>query len=99
MYCCATGKFGGWGHEGEGLLTEADRDLAYDRRHAVDFIIDTVMKNPKEITLIGIGPFTNFAIALAREPRIAIMSSRLSLWAAVPVWGATPLSWSTPTTT
>ena len=31
------------GHEGEGLLTEADRDLAYDRRHAVDFIIDTVM--------------------------------------------------------
>lgn len=87
------------GHEGEGLLTEADRDLAYDRRHAVDFIIDTVMKNPKEITLIGIGPFTNFAIALVREPRIADYVKQIIIMAAQPGWGATPLSWSTPTTT
>ena len=59
------------GHEGEGLLTEEDADLKYDSRHAVDFIIDTVMNNPGEISLIAIGPFTNIAIALAREPRIA----------------------------
>lgn len=59
------------GHEGEGLLTEEDKSITYDSRHAVDFMIETVMSNPGEITLIGIGPFTNFAIALAREPRMA----------------------------
>lgn len=59
------------GHEGEGLLTEEDSALEYDERHAVDFIIETVMNNPGEITLIAIGPFTNLAIALAREPKIA----------------------------
>lgn len=59
------------GHEGKGFLEEGDEHLKYDSRHAVDFIIDTVMSNPGEITLIAIGPFTNIAIALAREPRIA----------------------------
>ena len=59
------------GHEGEGLLTKEDSSLQYDNRHAVDFIINTVMSNPGEITIIAIGPFTNIAIALAREPRIA----------------------------
>lgn len=59
------------GHEGEGLLTEEDQALTWDPRHAVDFIIQTVMENPKEITLVAIGPFTNLAIAIAREPRIA----------------------------
>ena len=59
------------GHEGEGLLTEEDKTLKYESMHAVDFMIDTVMNNPGEITLIGIGPFTNFAIALAKEPRVA----------------------------
>lgn len=65
------------GHEGEGLLSGADSGLTYDSRHAVDFIIHTVMSNPGEITLIGIGPFTNFAIALAREPRIAHMVKQI----------------------
>lgn len=59
------------GHEGEGFLTPEDDNLQYDSRHAVDFIIDTVMNNPGEITIIAIGPFTNLAIALAREPGIA----------------------------
>ena len=59
------------GHEGEGFLTPEDENLRYDSRHAVDFIIDTVMSNPGEITIVAIGPFTNLAIALAREPGIA----------------------------
>lgn len=58
------------GHEGEGLLEEGE-ELSYDKRHAVDFIIDTVMNNPGEITLVAIGPFTNLAVAMAREPLIA----------------------------
>lgn len=59
------------GHEGDGLLTEEDHSISYDSRHAVDFMVDMVMNNPGEITIIAIGPFTNLAIALAREPRIA----------------------------
>ena len=39
--------------------------------HAVDVIIDTVMAAPGEITLVPIGPLTNIAVALRREPRIA----------------------------
>jgi purine nucleosidase len=38
--------------------------------HAVDLIIDTIMSNPGEITLVPIGPLTNIAMAVRREPRI-----------------------------
>ena len=58
------------GHEGDGLLDD-DEVLGYDSRHAVDFIIDTVMSNPGEITLIPIGPLTNIATSLIREPMVA----------------------------
>lgn len=39
--------------------------------HAVDLIIDLVMRSPGEITLVPIGPLTNIAIALRKEPRLA----------------------------
>jgi purine nucleosidase len=39
--------------------------------HAVDVIIDLVMSSPGEITLVPIGPLTNLAVALRREPRLA----------------------------
>lgn len=39
-------------------------------KHAVDFIIDTIMNNPKEITLVPVGPLTNIAIAVVKEPRL-----------------------------
>ncbi|WP_162463051.1 nucleoside hydrolase [Paenibacillus psychroresistens] len=38
--------------------------------HAVEFIIRTIMENPGEITLIGIGPLTNIAAAIIMEPRL-----------------------------
>ena len=57
------------GHEGEGVLTNYD-DVTYENGHAVDFIIETIMKNPGEITLIPIGPLTNIAAAIIREPKI-----------------------------
>ncbi len=42
-----------------------------DGRHAVDFIIDTVMTHePKTITLVPVGPYTNIALAIRKEPRI-----------------------------
>jgi inosine-uridine nucleoside N-ribohydrolase len=39
--------------------------------HAIDVIIEKVMGSPGEITLVPIGPLTNIALALRREPRIA----------------------------
>ncbi|MBE1445879.1 nucleoside hydrolase [Paenibacillus sp. OAS669] len=56
------------GIEGKGLDIE-DRDRN-DGKHAVDFIIETVMNNPGQITLVTIGPLTNIAAAIIREPRL-----------------------------
>ncbi len=43
-----------------------------DPRHAVDLIVETVMSEPAQsITLVPIGPLTNIALAVRREPRIA----------------------------
>ncbi len=39
--------------------------------HAVDFLIDTVLANPAEITLVTIGPLSNVARAMQREPTFA----------------------------
>lgn len=49
-----------------------DADIELDPRHAVDFIIDTVMAaEPGEITLVPTGALTNIALAVRKEPRIA----------------------------
>ncbi len=58
------------GYEGEGVLTSEDKKIEPISQHAVDFIIDRVMANKDEITLIPIGPLTNVAMAIIREPRI-----------------------------
>lgn len=38
--------------------------------HAIDLIISKVMQYPNEITLIAIGPLTNIAMAIRKEPQI-----------------------------
>src|ERR1044071_7549142 len=35
-----------------------------------DFLIERIMSNPGEITLVAIGPLTNVALAIRQEPRI-----------------------------
>jgi len=46
--------------------------------HAVDFIIRTVMANPAgTITLCAIGPMTNIALALSKEPRLRTRIGRI----------------------
>ncbi|MGP3911134.1 nucleoside hydrolase [Nonomuraea sp. 10N515B] len=38
--------------------------------HAVDFIVDTLRAAPGEITLVAVGPLSNVALAVRREPRV-----------------------------
>lgn len=41
-------------------------------RYAVDFIVETIMSQPAgEVTLCALGPLTNIALALRKEPAIA----------------------------
>lgn len=41
--------------------------------HAAEFIVDSIISSPQEITLITTAPLTNIAIAVEKEPRIADM--------------------------
>ena len=40
------------------------------QRHAVDVFIDEARRRPGEITLVTLGPLTNLAVALLREPAL-----------------------------
>lgn len=72
------------GHEGQGLLVPEDEDRfkAADE-HAVDFLVRIVMDNPGTIHLIGVGPMTNVATALIREPRLAQNVAHLTVMGGV----------------
>ena len=46
--------------------------MPLESQHAVDFIVETLMREePGSVTLCPLGPLTNIALALIREPRIA----------------------------
>jgi len=49
-------------------------------KYAIDFIVETLMKEePGTVTLCPLGPLTNIALALVREPRIASRIKRIVL--------------------
>lgn len=39
-------------------------------QHGCDFLIEKIMSSPGEITLVAIGPLTNVALAIRKEPRV-----------------------------
>lgn len=47
------------------------------RKSAVDFIIDTVKANPNEITILAIGPLTNIALAVKKNPEIVPLIKKI----------------------
>ncbi len=49
------------------------------KKHAVDFIIDTLMRSEGGIYLVPTGPLTNIAVALLKEPRIKEKIERIVL--------------------
>ena len=48
-------------------------------KHAVNFIIDTLMESDGDITLVPVGPLTNIAMAIRLEPRIIPKIKAISL--------------------
>lgn len=53
-----------------------------DRRHGVDFLVETIMAGNGDIVPITIGAMTNLAMALVKEPRIAAKIPRVVAMAA-----------------
>jgi purine nucleosidase len=39
-------------------------------QHGSDFLIEKILSNPGEITLVAVGPLTNVALAIRKEPRV-----------------------------
>ncbi len=44
--------------------------IEFDKRHAVNFIVESIMNSKEKVTMVTTGPMTNFALALRLEPKI-----------------------------
>ena len=63
-----------WGHEGAGVLTDAERQVPDDeptREDAARFILDAAERARDPLAMITVGPVTNLALALQMEPGLA----------------------------
>jgi purine nucleosidase len=49
---------------------------ALSERHAADLIVEEARRRPGEITLVTLGPATNLAVAVLREPQLPLMVRR-----------------------
>ncbi|EQB99189.1 pyrimidine-specific ribonucleoside hydrolase [Photorhabdus temperata subsp. temperata M1021] len=56
------------GKDGMGDMNLPEPSLISEAKHAVDAIIDIVRKFPGEIEIITLGPLTNLAMAVLKEP-------------------------------
>jgi purine nucleosidase len=59
---------------GYAVLPEPRRPLS--DRHAADLIIAEARRRPGEITLVTLGPATNLAVAVLREPELPLLLRR-----------------------
>ena len=59
------------GPTGLGYAETPEPQQPEDPRHAVDLLIEAALASPGEYTLVAIGPLTNLALALRREPRLS----------------------------
>lgn len=58
-------------------LDSGARHASLEPMDAADFIVKTVLDNPGQITLVAVGPLTNIAEALRREPSLPSLVRKL----------------------
>jgi len=58
-------------------LNDAAKHATVHELDAVDYIINAAKQHPGEITLIAVGPLTNIALALQKEPNLPSMVKQL----------------------
>src|SRR5687768_16261771 len=64
------------GPQGLGYAELPEPATPLSQRHAVDLLLDEASRNQGEITLVTLGPLTNVAMALLREPRLPQLLKR-----------------------
>ncbi len=69
--------FNWFGHEGEGIL-EPGSEPALESAHAVDALLEISRLRPG-LGVVAVGPLTNLAVALAKDPDLASRIGRLTL--------------------
>ena len=62
---------------GDAMLPPPTRELS--ERHAADLIVEEAAAHPGELTLVTLGPMTNLAVAVLREPTLPRLLKRLVL--------------------
>ncbi len=67
------------GPRGLGYAELPPAAAALSERHAVDLLIDEARRRPGELTLVTLGPLTNLAIAVLREPGLPRLYRRYVL--------------------
>jgi len=65
------------GPTGTGYATLPPPSAELSQREGVDVIVETVRGRPGEVTLVTLGPLTNVAVALEREPALPGLLRRL----------------------
>ena len=67
------------GPRGLGYAELPPAAAALSERHAVDVLIDEARRRPGELTLVTLGPLTNLAVAVLREPELPRLYRRYVL--------------------
>jgi purine nucleosidase len=65
------------GPKGIGYAEVPEAQRALSERHAADLLIEEARARPGELTLVTLGPLTNLAVALTREPALPSLLRRL----------------------
>lgn len=58
------------GNQGLGYAQLPESQIKPKSAHGSDYLIEQIMSRPGEVTLLAIGPLTNVALAIRKEPRI-----------------------------
>jgi len=69
----------------DGPTFAGEPEIPLDPRHAVDLIIELVLASTGEVVLIPVGPLTNIASAIRREPKIVGQIRHISIMGGA--WG------------